>query len=155
MNKKIGIILVGTIVVVFFLYKGDAAKIEAPLIEQKVEQKTEVVAPKPAVKAKVVTPQQVAVVPEIPRLVVRYTDQGFSPSVREVNRGEEVTFINNSSKGMRIASFEKNGQPAYNGMSQPKTVSQGAEFKFVFLQTGSWNYRNLNNESHTGIVVVK
>lgn len=157
MNKTFIIIIGVAIVVVFFLYAGSTPPVNAP-ITQNTEDKSDVMVSKPVSTNKPVTsvkPTAPVLAPEIPRLVVFYTDQGFTPSIREVNKGEEVTFINNSSKGMRIASFQKENLGYYPGLSQPRTVARGEAFKFIFLEAGAWNYHNLNYENHTGIVVVR
>lgn len=157
MNKTFVIIIGVAVVVVVFLYMGSIPQTEAPVVDKTVENKsfstkiTNTTPSKPVTKNPVVS----APVAEIPRLVVFYTDQGFTPPIREVNKGEEVTFINNSSGGMRITSFQKKNIGYYPGLSQPRTVARGEAFKFIFLEVGAWNYHNLNYENHTGIVVVK
>lgn len=155
MNKTFIIIVGVALVVVVFLYMDSSYPAYEP-VSTVQDQKTETVSPKPAVSTKPVTTKPVStpVVAEIPRLVVSYTDQGFVPAIREVKRGEEVVFINNSSRGMRIASFQKSNLGYYPGLSQSKTVARGEVFKFTFLEIGAWNYHNLNYENHTGIVTV-
>lgn len=156
MNKTFVVIIGVALVVVAFLYMESSYPAYEPVIT-KDTQKTVVSSPKTAPTKPVATKSAptVVVVPEIPRLVVFYTDQGFSPSIREIKKGEEVTFINNSNHGMRISSFQKTNVGYYPGFSQTKTVGRGEIFKFTFSELGSWNYQNLNYENHTGIVVVK
>lgn len=156
MNKTFVIIIVVALVLVAFLYIDSMPPVEAPIVDQMADKKVDTMMPKPVVSKPVTTkPVVTNTVIEIPRLVVFYTDQGFSPSIREVNKGEEVTFINNSSRGMRIASFQKDNLGYYPGFSQPRTVSRGESFKFTFLEEGAWNYHNLNYENDKGIIVVK
>lgn len=156
MNKTFIIIVIVALIAVAFLYMDSSYPAYEPVVTTQDQKTDTVVSPKPVVSTKPVTkPVSTPVVSEIPRLVVSYTDQGFVPAIREVKRGEEVVFINNSSRGMRIASFQKDNLGYYSGFSQPRTVSRGESFKFTFLEEGAWNYHNLNYENDKGVVVVK
>lgn len=160
MNKNLVVVIALVVIVVTFSYISKSIQVDAPYATYQEEQKNEVMVPKKTVSTKPVVQEPVTVTntvtaPESSRLVVTYTDQGFSPSVREVKRGEELTFINDSSKGMRVTSFPIANQGYYTGFIQTKTVARGGIYKFTFLEVGSWNYQNLNYENDKGVIVVK
>lgn len=99
---------------------------------------------------------------------VVYTEQGFSPKSIAVTLGTTVTFVNQSSEGMWVASAAHPTHTLYSGtgVSQhcPDTtnsafdacaaVTPGDSFSFTFNKEGTWKYHNHLNASQTGAVVV-
>ena len=87
--------------------------------------------------------------------VVTLTDKGFVPKVIELNRGETVRFVNNSSSAMRIASDDFEGVPLYTGLNQEKSVGKNGVYALEFTEAGVWAYNNLANPGVIGGVWVK
>lgn len=100
--------------------------------------------------------------------VVTYTNNGFNPSVIEVRTGETVTWVNESSGNMWVASIIHPTHKAYDGTSLGEhcnnagvisfdaceLVPSGAEWSFSFDQSGEWGYHDHVNAFRTGKVVV-
>lgn len=106
---------------------------------------------------------------EVPTgVTVVYTNQGFSPKSVTVSTGTQVTFVNQSSGGMWVASAMHPSHEVYSGttLSQhcPDTadmafdectdVSSGGTFSFTFDKVGMWKYHNHVETSNTGSVTV-
>ena len=100
--------------------------------------------------------------------VVAYTNGGFNPRIIEVRMGESVTWINESSRNMWVASAIHPTHKVYDGTSLRKhcndagvtpfdaceSMSSGAEWSFNFDQLGEWGYHDHVNAFRTGKVVV-
>lgn len=94
--------------------------------------------------------------PAMTEHTVTYTDSGFSPSTITINAGESITFINNSSDQMSVASNPHPAHTIYPEFDQYKTSQQGAlEFTFAFTKVGTWKYHNHLNPGDGGTVIVK
>lgn len=103
--------------------------------------------------------------------VITLTDNGFSPSSVSVARGETVRFINDSSRGMWVASNEHPTHTEYDGTStrehcangantgtsfdQCASVSKGDFWDYTFLKSGTFSFHNHVGASTTGTVVVR
>ena len=89
-------------------------------------------------------------------VIVTYTDDGFIPSVVEVEAGNIVRFVNASSKPMWVTSFDHPTatEQYYREFDQGKSASPGETYTFLFSRVGVWGYKNLNNEKHLGAVSV-
>ena len=86
--------------------------------------------------------------------IVSYTNNGFAPSNVYVPVRSTVHFVNNSNSSMSIVTIDEKNAP-YNTLNQGKSVGKGGVFDFAFVQAGAYGYYNLNNKTHTGIVVVQ
>ena len=88
-------------------------------------------------------------------LTVSYTSQGFSPFILEVNAGDTVNFVNNSNGTMWVTSeAHPTADQHYPEFGMSKSIGPGEVYVFQFTLTGSWGYKNLNNEKHLGAIVV-
>ncbi len=87
--------------------------------------------------------------------IVSYLSSGFKPQTLEIKRGTTVRFTNNSTKAMRIASFDPANSQAPQSLSQPKTVGKGGVYEYTFNDAGSFGYANMNNSADRGTVTVK
>lgn len=100
-------------------------------------------------------------------VVVTYTDEDFFPQTVNVNTGDEVVFVNESSQGMWMTSAVHPTHEVYSGTSLNEhcnngddafdvctAVNPGEEWSFVFDKTGEWGYHNHVNVGYTGTVVV-
>jgi len=99
---------------------------------------------------------------------ITYTDSGFSPNALTVKMGTVVTFVNNSSEGMWIASANHPIHALYPGSSISKcgtvergiifdacaVVTLGETFQFRFDNIGAWGYHNHGDPRQTGTIIV-
>lgn len=98
--------------------------------------------------------------PEIPvsqssHNVVTYTNSGFSPAILNIAQGDTVTFVNNSSGPMWVASDPHPTHTDYPGFDALKRYSPGQSYQFKFTKIGNWGYHDHVNESNTGTISVK
>lgn len=103
-------------------------------------------------------------------VTVTYTDQGFSPATVTITQGQSVTWVNQSSKKMWVASGVHPTHTVYDGTSKDAHcaagytgetpfdectgVDAGASYSFTFTKAGDWKYHNHMNATDTGEVVV-
>ena len=85
---------------------------------------------------------------------ITYSDTGFSPQSLTVKMGTPVTFINNSSGPMWVASAPHPQHTDYPEFNQLKSVEKGGEYTFTFDKVGTWKYHNHMNASSFGSVTV-
>ena len=88
------------------------------------------------------------------RTVVTYTDSGFSPSPVTVTKGSIVTFVNESGRGMWVASGLHPTHQLLPGFDQLKPVSRDGVYEYTFDSVGTWQYHNHIRESDVGVVAV-
>lgn len=100
--------------------------------------------------------------------VVIYTDQGFAPPSITIPAGTSVTFINQSTKGMWVASAMHPSHSVYSGTTLaqhcPDTdntafdacapVASGASYAFTFNKVGTWKYHDHIDASKFGTIIV-
>ena len=100
---------------------------------------------------------------------VTYSNSGFSPSVVTIQRGNTVTFTNNSSGQMWTASAIHPTHRVYPGtdIDQCGSAPTGTMFDactgtsprnswpFTFQNAGTWKYHNHLNPGHTGTIIVE
>ncbi len=105
--------------------------------------------------------------PPVSAFTVRYTDQGFSPSSMTVPLGTTVTFVNQSSGEMWIASDEHPSHTSYDGSNKDThcaagytgvkpldECSTGTTFSFTFTKAGTWGFHNHRNDDAHGTIIV-
>lgn len=104
-------------------------------------------------------------------IVVRYTDSGFSPTTVTIAKGQTVTFTNNSSKAMWVASDSHPSHTGYDSTNRSAhcaagytgaapfdecaAVQAGGSYTFTFEKAGTWNYHNHSSASDVGTVIVQ
>lgn len=86
---------------------------------------------------------------------VTYDGSSFSPSTITVSPGTTVTFVNGSGSMMWVASDEHPSHQELPDFDANRGYGRGGEYSHTFEQTGSWDYHNHLNPSHTGTVVVE
>ena len=86
---------------------------------------------------------------------VIYTNAGFSPQVLRVPKGTQVTFRNDTTSPMWVASDPHPTHTNYPGFDALKSMNQGQVYVFTFTKTGSWGYHNHLNPSQGGTIVVE
>lgn len=104
-------------------------------------------------------------------ITVTYSDQGFSPSSVTIAAGQTVTYVNQSSANMWVASAPHPAHTAYDGTSRDEHCVAGApessatfdqcvgsvpgtSWSFTFTKPGTWRYHDHLNTSRFGSVVV-
>lgn len=86
--------------------------------------------------------------------VVSYTDSGFLPKSITVKQGTLLTFTNNSSRGMWVASAVHPTHQLLPGFDELKSVQKGGMYEYAFTAVGTWKYHNHVAPGDTGVVVV-
>lgn len=117
--------------------------------------------------AEVSTVQPTAVTPDTTTgaVTVTYTKDGFSPKAISVKVGTKVTFINQSSNRMWVASDVHPSHEGYSGTTRsqhcPDTAgtafdqcTAGDSYTFTFGKVGTWAYHNHVVDEDEGVVVV-
>lgn len=87
-------------------------------------------------------------------VAVSYQNNAFSPASIEIKVGDTVTFTNNSSASIRIASNPHPGHTSYPALDSG-TLAAGATYSIVFPQAVTVNYHNHLNPAIGGTIVVK
>lgn len=88
-------------------------------------------------------------------LIVTYTDSGFSPNNLTVKNGQTVTFKNESSSEMWVASAPHPTHTDYPEFDAKKSYANGQSYTFTFTKAGTWKYHNHKNPSKFGSVTVE
>jgi plastocyanin len=96
---------------------------------------------------------------------IYFTGSGFEPSNIIIEEGETVTWVNNASASMWVASNDHPEHTEYDGTSRPSDCnsgealfdqcSTGGEYSFTFNKTGTWGYHNHRPFVQGGRVVVE
>lgn len=99
---------------------------------------------------------------------VYLTESGFSPSTVTVEQGETVTWINNASTPMEVASNRHPTHTNYAGTTRNShcqngdqtsaafdQCQEGDRFSFTFEKTGNWGYHNHENAGQAGTIIVE
>lgn len=103
-----------------------------------------------------------------PNLVtVVYTSQGFSPASITITPGTTVTFLNQGTTEMWVASDPHPTHQGYDGTTRSQhcvtgysgqvpfdQCSSGTSYSFTFLKAGTWGYHNHNSAGTKGNIIV-
>ena len=87
--------------------------------------------------------------------VITYTDEGYSPKTLTVKVGDTVTFNNESSLNMWVASAQHPTHQAYPGFDQLEATGAGTSYEFMFDNVGEWEYHNHVRPNHIGTIIVE
>lgn len=107
--------------------------------------------------------------PVVKSNVVKYTDDGYSPSVLTIKVGQGVDFENNSSKNMWPASAMHPTHAVYSGTTLSehcpdkenvtfdacKGIQPADLWTFLFNKPGTFKYHDHLNPSKTGTIIVE
>lgn len=99
--------------------------------------------PAPAAPAPVATDQ------------VSYDGTKYSPQFIMVKLGDTVTFKNDSSAGMWVASAPHPAHTDYPEFDAKKEYKPGESYTFTFTKAGTWKFHNHVNPTAFGSVTVK
>lgn len=97
---------------------------------------------------------------------INYTSSGFTPQTITVSQGESVTFVNESSGDMRVASAVHPSHAVYGGTTRSEhcpdpdntafdQCQTSDTYTFTFDKAGEWNYHNHVNAGDTGTIIVE
>lgn len=114
------------------------------------------------------TAPEMTVEENAPGSTVVYTDQGFSPENVTISKGQTVTWVNQSSKDMWVASAAHPTHMVYDGTSLSQhcqdaasapfdacsAAAPGGSFSFTFDKEGVWKYHDHVNAAQKGSVSV-
>ncbi|MBI1754884.1 hypothetical protein HYR65_01205 [Candidatus Azambacteria bacterium] len=103
--------------------------------------------------------------PSSSEVTVTYADSGFSPSTVTVKQGQIVTWVNQRSSPMWIASNPHPTHEGYSGTTKnqhcPDTAgtafdecAAGTRYTFTFGKVGTWGYHNHMDSGMGGTVIV-
>lgn len=85
---------------------------------------------------------------------VTYSDTGFSPKTLTVKKGTTVTFENQSSGKMWVASGVHPTHLLLPGFDELKSVEKSGTYQYTFVKVGTWQYHNHVKPSDLAVVVV-
>lgn len=106
--------------------------------------------------------------PEESSNTIYLTESGFTPSEITVEQGETVTWVNNASWSMWVASDRHPTHTNYAGSTLNEhcqngdqnsaafdQCSTGERFSFTFEKTGEWSYHNHESAGQGGTIIVE
>lgn len=88
------------------------------------------------------------------RTVVTLSDSGFAPQTVSVKAGDTITFVNESSGQMWVASDPHPVHTLLSGFDELTSVGKGGTYEYTFAKVGTWTYHNHVNPSVKGTVKV-
>ena len=83
-----------------------------------------------------------------------YTVNGFAPAPLIISAGQAVTFKNNGTADMWVASAPHPTHTDYPGFDAMRPYGPGESYSFTFTRIGTWKYHNHLNPQHFGSIVV-
>ena len=86
---------------------------------------------------------------------VIYTDEGFSPEIATIERGEAVEFVNKSNRLMWVASDVHPAHTILPTFDQFGTLVFGESYQYTFDDAGDWKYHDHVNANKIGTIIVK
>ncbi|MDP2641334.1 MAG: cupredoxin domain-containing protein [Candidatus Yanofskybacteria bacterium] len=90
-----------------------------------------------------------------PQIIIRYTDQGYEPNSVRVATGTEVTFVNESSGSMWVASAPHPTHHILPEFDARMGLPQGEQYSFTFTQSGTWQYHDHLRPQMNGEVIAE
>lgn len=87
--------------------------------------------------------------------MVTYIDEGFSPTILRVKKGESVTLKNMDTSSLWVASNPHSTHIALPSFDAGRTLINRETYMYTFTQIGSWSYYNHLNARFQGTIVVE
>ncbi len=87
--------------------------------------------------------------------VITYTNSGFTPKTLTVKVGDTVTFTNDSSQSMWVASNPHPTHTDYAGFDAKTGMSRGESYMFTFTKAGTWGFHNHLHSTDGGTIIVQ
>lgn len=88
------------------------------------------------------------------RTVVTYSNAGFAPASVTVKMGSTVSFVNDSSGSMWVASDPHPAHTILSTFDELKGVGKGETYEYTFTKVGTWTYHNHLSPRMKGTVIV-
>lgn len=99
---------------------------------------------------------------------IYFTGSGYEPANLVIEKGDTVTWVNNASTSMWVASDDHPTHTKYDGSTANEhcengdqttqafdQCSTGDEFSFTFEKTGEWSYHNHQPYADGGTITVR
>ena len=86
---------------------------------------------------------------ESPTAAVTITDSGFGPATIQVQKGQDVTWTNQSRSTVQIVGDQKS-----TGLKSGP-INPGDSYSFTFDDGGTFNYHDSSNLNHKGVVIAE
>jgi plastocyanin len=85
---------------------------------------------------------------------VRYRSGVFSPTNLRIHAGDTVRFLNDGGDALRIIADLRAGSrvPEFDSVG---LVEAGSYFSYTFPSVGEYSYRNYDNGSEAGVILVR
>ena len=129
--------------------EGETTPPLTPTLEEKLKSE-------PVTEEELAAPQQITVV---------YTNSGFNPVSITIKQGQTVTWVNENSRSVWVASAfhpthtvypEKKASDCLGSTFDAcRGTSAGESWSFTFESAGTWRYHDHLRIGNTGVVVVK
>ncbi|PCI27495.1 hypothetical protein COB55_05695 [Candidatus Wolfebacteria bacterium] len=145
--KKILIVII-LIIIAFFFFRGTDEESTTP-------NETDTQPVTNAVPAPGNTDVDEMIVAPKDSTLITYTNEGFSPKEITVEQGQTVTFLNESNKGMWVASDVHPSHEIFPEFDAKTAIDAGSSYEFTFETVGPWAYHNHFGPGDIGVVVVK
>ena len=91
-----------------------------------------------------------AAVAETPTAAVTITDNGFTPATIQIQKGQDVTWTNQSHSPVQIV-----GDLKSTGLQTSQALKPGDSYSFTFDDSGTFNYHDPSNLNHKGVVIAE
>lgn len=88
-------------------------------------------------------------------VTITYKDNGFSPAEITIKSQTTVTFENQSSQSLWVASNPHPVHTDYLGFDAKQDLKTGSKYRFTFDKIGRFGYHNHLNPSQRGLVIVE
>lgn len=88
-------------------------------------------------------------------IIIRYTANGFQPSLITVKIGTKITFRNESGSPMWPASAVHPTHQLLPEFDAKGSIANGSTYSFTFQKIGTWPFHNHLKPSLTGKVIVE
>ena len=93
--------------------------------------------------------------PGMEMIQVRYTNDGFVPKNVSLKAGSMVEFVNESDRGMWVASDLHPTHERLPTFDQFRPSPKGGVYRYVFDKAGTWPYHDHMTPSDDGVIVVE
>ncbi len=87
--------------------------------------------------------------------VVTYSATGFNPSSMTVKAGTTVTFKNETTGSMWVASDPHPAHTTYSDFDAKKGYAPGESYSYTFTKVGSWSYHDHLHSQFKGMIIVE
>jgi len=101
------------------------------------------------------TPDDNKIISDNEDIKVIYDGTSFSPKTLTVKNNTKVTFTNNSTGKMWVASGPHPAHTDYPEFDAKKAMEPGQSYTFTFTKTGNWKFHNHLNPAANGSITVE